>query len=65
MHSGTATGTLADQGTTELDIPLGSRTTTSISVTAPSSGSAAVLILQASKNGQTIFSDDGEQFTLN
>jgi hypothetical protein len=65
MHIGTAAGAIADQGTTELDIPLGSSTTTSINVTAPSSGTSAVLILESSKNGQTIFSDDGEQFQLN
>ena len=52
MHQETADGTIADQGTTKLDIPLGSRTTTSISVTTPASGSNAVLVLQSSKNGQ-------------
>jgi len=64
MHAETADGTIADQGTTKLDIPLGSRTTTSISVTTPASGSNAVLVLQSSKNGQVIFRDDGEQLKL-
>ena len=64
MHAETADGTIADQGTTKLDIPLGSRTTTSISVSTPASGSNAVLVLQSSKNGQVIFRDDGEQLKL-
>ena len=64
MHAETADGTIADQGTTKLDIPLGSRTTTSISVTTPASGSNAVLVLQSSKNGQVIFRDDGEKLKL-
>jgi hypothetical protein len=64
MHAETADGAIADQGTTKLDIPLGSRTTTSISVTTPASGSNAVLVLQSSKNGQVIFRDDGEQLKL-
>ena len=64
MHAETADGAIADQGTTKLDIPLGSRTTTSISVTTPASGSNAVLVLQSSKNGQVIFRDDGEKLKL-
>ena len=64
MHADTADGAIADQGTTKLDIPLGSRTTTSISVTTPASGSNAVLVLQSSKNGQVIFRDDGEKLKL-
>jgi hypothetical protein len=64
MHAGTADGAIADQGTTKLDIPLGSRTNTSITVTAPSSGTSAVLVLQSSKNGETIFRDDAEKFSL-
>jgi hypothetical protein len=64
MHAGTADGEIADQGKVQLDIPLGTRKTTSISVTAPASGSAAVLVLQASKGGTVIFRDDGEAFKL-
>jgi hypothetical protein len=64
MHADTADGAISDQGTTKLEIPLGSRTNTTISVTAPSSGSNAVLILQSSKNGQVIFKDDGEKLKL-
>ena len=64
MHAGTATGAISDQGMTTLQIPLGSHATTSISVTAPASGSSAVLILQSSKSGQVIFRDDAEAFTL-
>jgi hypothetical protein len=64
MHAETADGAIADQGTTKLDIPLGSRTNTSISVTTPASGSNAVLVLQSSKNSQVIFRDDGEKLKL-
>ncbi len=64
MHGETADGAIVDQGTTKLDIPLGSRTTPSISVTTPSSGTNAVLVLQSSKNGQVIFRDDAEKLQL-
>jgi hypothetical protein len=37
---------------------------TTIAVTTPSSGTTGVLILQSSKNGQVIFRDDAQVFTL-
>jgi len=64
MHEGTATGAVADQGSMRLTIPLGQRTTITINVTAPSTGTAAVLILQSSKDGRVIFRDDAQQFKL-
>ena len=64
MHAGTADGEISDQGKVQLDIPLGSRKTTSISVTAPASGTAAVLVLESSKGGSVIFRDDGQVFKL-
>jgi hypothetical protein len=64
MHAGSAGGAISDQGTTKVEVPLGSHTTTSISVTAPSSGSSAVLVLQANKGGQAIFREDAETFNL-
>jgi hypothetical protein len=64
MHQDSATGALADQGTTQLNIPLGQHMTTTIAVSAPANGTTAVLILQSSKNGQVIFRDDGQLFTL-
>ena len=54
MHQDTATGAMSGQGTMHLDIPLaGQRHVTA--VTAPASGTTAVLILQSSKNGQVSF----------
>jgi hypothetical protein len=64
MHAGSADGDISDQGKVQLDIPLGSRKTTSISVTTPASGSGAVLVLQSSKSGSVIFRDEGEAFKL-
>jgi len=64
MRADSASGAVADQGSMHLEVPLGTRTTTSIGVTAPSAGTNAVLILQASKGGQVIFRDDGELFRL-
>jgi len=64
MHAGSATGAIADQGTVHLDIPLGRHATATIAVTTPSSGTSAVLVLQSSKGGQTIFRDDAQTFTL-
>jgi hypothetical protein len=64
MHQDSATGMMVDQGMTTLNIPLGSRTNTTIMVKAPSSGSTGVLILQSSKNGSVVFHDEGEVFLL-
>jgi hypothetical protein len=64
MHEGSADSATSDEGSTHLDIPLGQRTTTSISVAAPSSGTSAVLALQSSKGGGLVFRDDGEPFDL-
>jgi hypothetical protein len=65
MHQDTATGAMSGQGTMHLDIPLAGHATVTATVTAPASGTTAVLILQSSKNGQVIFRDDGPVFTLN
>ena len=64
MHQGTADGAIADQGSMRLTIPLGQRQTISIGVTAPATGTAAVLVLQSAKDGRVIFRDDGQQFRL-
>ena len=64
MHEGTAGGAIADQGSMRLAIPLAQRQTVTIGVTTPASGSAAVLVLQSSKDGRVIFRDDGQQFRL-
>ena len=65
MHQDTATGAMSGQGTMRLDIPLAGHATVTATVTAPASGTTAVLILQSSKNGQVIFRDNGQVFTLN
>ena len=64
MHQDSATGAISDQGSQTLTVPLGQRSTVGITVTAPSSGTKAVLVLTSSKNGQQIFTDDAETFTL-
>jgi hypothetical protein len=64
MHQDSATGAMSDQGSQMVTVPLGQRTTISIMVTAPSSGTKAFLVLTSSKNGEQIFMDDGEAFTL-
>jgi hypothetical protein len=47
-----------------LAIPLGQRQTITVGVTAPSTGTAAVLVLQSAKDGRVILRDDGQQFRL-
>src|SRR6185312_406999 len=47
MHQDGVQGSIADQGSMRLDIPLGQRTTLTIPVTAPAAGTTAVLILQS------------------
>ena len=64
MHQDSATGAMSDQGSQIVTVPLGQRSAISITVTAPSSGTKAVLVLTSTKNGQQIFMDDGEAFTL-
>ena len=64
MHQGTAAGPIADQGSMHLDIPLGQRAMVTIAVTAPAAGTSAVLVLQSSKDGRTLFRDDAQQFGL-
>jgi hypothetical protein len=64
MRADSATGAVSDQGQTTLTIPLGQRMQTSISVLAPQSGTRAYLVLRASKNGQELFREDAQAFTL-
>jgi hypothetical protein len=53
-----------DPGVDEARDPVRAHTTTSISVTAPSNGTTAVLVLQSSKDGQIIFRDDAQTLQL-
>ena len=64
MHQDSVQGAMSDQGSMHLDIPLGQRKTVSLSVTAPSTGNNAFLILQSSKDSVVIFRDDAQQFRL-
>jgi hypothetical protein len=64
MHQDTATGAMSGQGTMHLDIPLAGHATVTATVTAPASGTTAVLVLKSSKNGTMLFEDDGEAFAL-
>lgn len=64
MHQDSATGPMSDQGSMHVDVPLAGHVNLTAKVTAPSSGTTAVLVLQSSKNGSVIFRDDGEAFTL-
>ena len=64
MHQDSASGAMSDQGTMQLDIPLAGHATVTATVTAPASGTTAVLVLKSSKNGTMLFEDDGEAFTL-
>jgi hypothetical protein len=64
MHQGTAGGPIADQGSMILDIPPGQRAMVTIAVTAPATGTSAVLVLQSSKDGRVLFRDDAQQFAL-
>jgi hypothetical protein len=64
MHQDSASGAMSGQGTMQLDIPLGGHANITATVTAPASGTSAVLVLKSSKNGTMLFEDDGEAFTL-
>jgi hypothetical protein len=64
MHQDGAGGPVTDQGTMHVDVPLGRHVMAPISVTAPASGTTAVLVLQSTKNGNVVFRDDAETFRL-
>ena len=64
VFNDTFSGTSVNQGAMKVDLPLGSHAPISSSVTASSSGSSAVLVLQSSKGGQTVFRDDAEILNL-
>jgi hypothetical protein len=64
MHQDSATGPMSGQGSMHLDVPLAGHAPLTANVTAPASGTTAVLVLQSSKNGIVLFRDDGELFTL-
>ncbi|MEV0531447.1 RICIN domain-containing protein [Kitasatospora sp. NPDC050463] len=58
------TGTVVGSGSTNLTIPLGSRTTQQISFTAPANGSRVYLVLSTTKVGSTTFTDSVEYLNL-
>ncbi|HWZ88422.1 MAG TPA: glycoside hydrolase family 2 TIM barrel-domain containing protein, partial [Polyangiaceae bacterium] len=68
VHADSPTGAIASMGTlSSVMVPLGTMTTQTINITAPSSGTKAYLVLRSRKSGtQTaIFEEDGQYFTLN
>jgi hypothetical protein len=58
------TGTEIASGTTTLTVPLGSRTTHTVSFKAPAGGSRVYLVLSTTKSGVTTFRDSVQYFTL-
>ena len=64
IHSDSPTGTKGDSGTFTIDVPLATMGTKSITFTAPTSGTKFYLVLQAQKNGTTVFEETDESFTL-
>ena len=64
MHQDSAAGAMSGQGSMHVEVPLAGHVTVTASVTAPSSGTTAVLVLQSSKNGTVLFRDEAEAFTL-
>jgi hypothetical protein len=64
VHADSATGTIGAMGTLTAEVPLGSMTTKSITMTAPNSGTKCYLVLRAQKNGATLFEETDESFNL-
>jgi hypothetical protein len=64
IHSDSPTGTKGDSSTFTVDVPLATMGTQSITFTAPTSGTKFYLVLQAQKNGTTVFQETDESFTL-
>jgi hypothetical protein len=64
VHAESATGAIGAMGTLMVDVPLGSVTTNSITMTAPASGTKCYLVIRAQKNGTTLFEETDESFTL-
>jgi len=64
MHQDSPTGPMADQGSMHVDVPLAGHVNVTLNVTAPSSGTTAVLVLESRKSGTVMFRDDGEAFAL-
>ncbi|MEU7875194.1 RICIN domain-containing protein [Dactylosporangium sp. NPDC049140] len=58
------TGAVIASGNPTLNIPLGSRVTTPVTFTTPSSGTRVYLVLSTTKGGATTFTDTIEYFTL-
>ena len=54
----------ADQGSMHVDVPLAGHVNVTLNVTAPSSGTTAVRVLESRKSGTVMFRDDGEAFAL-
>ena len=57
-------GAIASQGDMPVDVPLGGHATLPITVTMPSTGTRAYLVLRSRKDGREIFIEDAEWFQL-
>ena len=64
VHGETADGPIVSQGDTPVDVPLGDHATLPITVTMPSSGTRAYLVLRSRQDGREIFVEDAEWFQL-
>jgi hypothetical protein len=64
VRTDAADGPVGDQGSMQIEVPLGQHATMPITITLPTTGARAYLILRSSKDGQTLFTEDAEWFTL-
>ena len=62
-NANSPTGPVIASGSSNLTVPLGGRTNTSVNFTAPASGTNAYLTFTTTKNGSTLFSDSTEYLT--
>jgi hypothetical protein len=64
VHGDTEDGPIVSQGDMPVDVPLGGHATLPLTVTMPSSGTRAFLVLRSRKDGREIFVEDAEWFQL-
>ena len=54
VHADSATGPIASSATLQVEVPLGSMVTETITMTAPTEGTVCYLVLRAAKDGETL-----------
>jgi hypothetical protein len=64
VRTDAADGPIVSQGDVAVDVPLGEHATVPITVTLPSTGTRAYLVLRSRKDGREIFVEDAEWFQL-